>query len=56
MTQSPQPAQDILLLVAGLKGAIGSTLAVAIQALNHEPETVLPYLTTIPSGRLGQQS
>jgi len=46
MTQSPQPAQDILLLVAGLKGAIGSTLAVAIQALNHEPETVLPYLTT----------
>ena len=46
MTQSPQSAQDILLLVAGLKGAIGSTLAVTAQALNHEPETVLPYLTT----------
>ncbi len=46
MTKSPQSAKDILLLVAGLKGAIGSTLAVAVQALNHDPELVLPYLTT----------
>lgn len=36
----------LLLLVAGAKGAIGSTLAVAASALNHNPDLIRPYLMT----------
>jgi myo-inositol-1-phosphate synthase len=37
---------SIILLVAGAKGAVGSTTAAAISALGRNPEAVLPYLTT----------
>jgi myo-inositol-1-phosphate synthase len=36
----------LLLLVAGAKGAIGSTLAAALAALKTHPDRVTPYLTT----------
>ncbi len=36
----------LLLLVAGVKGAIGTTLAVAIAAMQETPELILPSLTT----------
>jgi len=39
-------SSSILLLTAGLKGAVGSTLAAAVAALDGSPEYVLPYLTT----------
>lgn len=38
--------RPLLLLVAGAKGAIASTLAVAVAACRRMPETVLPSLTT----------
>ncbi|MCF8040415.1 MAG: inositol-3-phosphate synthase, partial [Desulfohalobiaceae bacterium] len=41
--------QGLLLLAAGVQGAIGSTLAVAAAALNHTPELILPYLMTADS-------
>lgn len=41
----PQAA-SILLVIAGAKGAIGTTLAVAAANLRHRPETILPSLTT----------
>ena len=37
---------SLLLMVAGANGAVGSTLAVAIAALQKDPEVVLPSLTT----------
>ncbi len=40
--QSPQ----LLLLVAGAKGAIGTTLAAALAVLQSDPERILPGLTT----------
>jgi myo-inositol-1-phosphate synthase len=40
------PSASLLLLVAGAKGAVASTLAVALAALRREPEAVLPSLTT----------
>ena len=46
MAKSSPSKNSILLLVAGLKGAIGSTLAVAVQALSQDPDAVLPYLMT----------
>jgi myo-inositol-1-phosphate synthase len=39
-------SRPILLLVAGAKGAVGSTLAVAIATMKHRPEYVLSSLTT----------
>lgn len=39
-------ARSVLFLVAGAKGAVGSTLAVAIRTLFDRPEIVRPYLTT----------
>ena len=36
----------LLLLVAGAKGAIGSTLAAAVAAMQENPQLVLPGLTT----------
>jgi myo-inositol-1-phosphate synthase len=45
--ESPADAQKgLLLLVAGIKGAIGSTLAVAVQALQRNPDFILPSLMT----------
>ncbi len=40
---------SILLLVAGAKGAVGSTVAVLAAALKEKPEEVLPWLTTSES-------
>jgi myo-inositol-1-phosphate synthase len=37
---------QLLLLVAGAKGAVASTLAVATAALHQDPDLVLPSLTT----------
>ncbi len=37
---------SLLLLVAGAKGAVASTLAVALAAMRREPASVLPSLTT----------
>lgn len=34
------------LIVAGAKGAVGSTVAAAVAAAKNDPETVLPWLTT----------
>jgi myo-inositol-1-phosphate synthase len=38
--------QSILLMVAGAKGTIASTLSVAAAAARKDPESILPYLTT----------
>jgi myo-inositol-1-phosphate synthase len=47
MTPSPKIRHSpILLLIAGGKGAVASTLAVAVSALGRHPELVLPSLTT----------
>jgi myo-inositol-1-phosphate synthase len=50
--------KSLLLLVAGAKGAIGSTLAAAVTQLKHHPDSVLPYLTTAGkfSGLFPQQA
>jgi myo-inositol-1-phosphate synthase len=37
----------ILLLVAGVQGAVGSTVAAAVTALDTHPELVIPYLTSV---------
>ncbi|MEE8540279.1 MAG: inositol-3-phosphate synthase [Desulfobacterales bacterium] len=37
--------REILLIIAGAKGAVASTLAVAATALDTRPESVTPYLT-----------
>lgn len=37
---------SILLLLAGAKGAIGSTVCVAAHLLKHHPELICPWLTT----------
>ena len=37
---------NLLLLVAGAKGAVASTLAVALAAMQSHPDSVLPCLTT----------
>jgi len=39
-------SQPLLLLVAGAKGAVGSTLAVVVAAMSQRPESILPSLTT----------
>jgi len=46
MSLNPKSYSSLLLLVAGAKGAIGSTLAAAVSMLEHHPERILPYLTT----------
>ena len=45
-TPNSQANSPLLLLVAGAKGAIASTLAVAVTACRNAPDTVLPSLTT----------
>jgi myo-inositol-1-phosphate synthase len=39
-------SRPLLLLIAGAKGAIGSTLALASLIMRHQPEVITPYLTT----------
>ena len=39
-------SDSLLLLVAGAKGAVASTLAVALAAMRRDPASVLPSLTT----------
>ncbi len=46
MSLTPNVSKSLLLLVAGTKGAIGSTLAAAVSMLKHHPDKILPYLTT----------
>ncbi|MGW8188311.1 MAG: hypothetical protein ACWGNK_13620, partial [Desulfobacterales bacterium] len=47
MTDTGLPEKrPLLLLVAGAKGAIASTLAIAIKACRRTPEIVIPSLTT----------
>lgn len=41
-----ESAKGVLLLVAGAKGAIGSTLAASVVALHRDPDMVKPFLTT----------
>jgi myo-inositol-1-phosphate synthase len=50
MTDSNNSGKGMLLMIAGLNGAIGSTVAAAVAMLGHRPDAVFPYLTT--SGRL----
>ena len=45
MTNSSE-SQPLLLMVAGAKGAVGSTLAVVVSAMSQRPESILPNLTT----------
>ena len=44
--KSVQKSSPLLLLIAGAKGAVGSTVAVAGSALQKDTEKVLPNLTT----------
>lgn len=46
MDRPLDPTPRLLLLVAGAKGAIGTTLAAAVAALQTTPQQVLPGLTT----------
>jgi len=39
-------SRSLLLMVAGAKGAVASTLAVAVATLQKDPDTLLPSLTT----------
>jgi myo-inositol-1-phosphate synthase len=41
-------SRPLLLLIAGAKGAIGSTLAVAAAACRHDPAAIASHLTTEP--------
>jgi myo-inositol-1-phosphate synthase len=41
--------RPLLMLVAGAKGAVASTLALAVAALRRQPQLVLPSLTTVDS-------
>ena len=47
MTRSDKTdSEALLLLVAGAKGAVASTLAAAIAVMQHDPAPVVPSLTT----------
>jgi len=46
MKQHFSSTQPLVILVAGIGGAIGSTLCLAVEALRSSPELVRPYLTT----------
>ena len=47
MTRSDNTDSDaLLLLVAGAKGAVASTLAAAVTVMQHDPASVVPSLTT----------
>lgn len=47
MTES-ENVQCIVLLIAGAKGAVGSTIAAAVEMVKKKPELVAPFLTTLP--------
>ena len=48
MSDTPKAsAAPLLLLVPGIKGAIGSTLCLASRMQTHRPEIILPYLTAM---------
>jgi myo-inositol-1-phosphate synthase len=53
MTFENNSSGSILLLVAGVKGAIGSTLAAAAHLMRQSPELVVPSLTTCGEFDLG---
>ncbi|MBW1693130.1 MAG: inositol-3-phosphate synthase [Deltaproteobacteria bacterium] len=40
------PSRPLLLMIAGAKGAVGSTTAVAVAAMKNNPKSILPSLTT----------
>ena len=42
----PSNTGPLLLLIAGAKGAVASTVAVAVLALQRNPESILSSLTT----------
>ncbi len=46
MDRPSDSSTDLLLLLAGAKGAIGTTLAAAVAAMQENPKLVLPGLTT----------
>ncbi len=47
MTEDGQGVdRELLLIIAGAKGAVASTLAVAAAAFDTQPELIAPYLTT----------
>lgn len=47
MTSEPRIGKGpLVLMVAGAKGAVASTIAVAVAALQKNPHTILPWLTT----------
>jgi myo-inositol-1-phosphate synthase len=46
MENASETKPEILLLVAGAKGAIGTTLAAGVAALQENPQLILPGLTT----------
>lgn len=46
MDRPSEHTPKLLLLVAGIKGAIGTTLAAAVAAMQENPQLVLPGLTT----------
>lgn len=46
MVRKLETHPELLLLVAGAKGAIGSTLAASIAAMQNDPQLILPGLTT----------
>jgi NhaP-type Na+/H+ or K+/H+ antiporter len=39
-------SRRLLLMIAGVKGTVASTVAVAVAAMKKTPEAVLPSLTT----------
>jgi myo-inositol-1-phosphate synthase len=39
-------SKPLILMVAGAKGAVGSTVAVAVETMRKNPQTILPSLTT----------
>jgi myo-inositol-1-phosphate synthase len=42
----PLEARSLLVMIAGAKGAVGSTVAAAVAALQKNPDAVLPSLIT----------
>ncbi len=53
MSDTTAPTAPLLLLVPGIKGAIGSTLGMAAIIQRQQPERILPYLTAtdlLPAG------
>jgi len=47
MAERTATAAGALLLIAGARGAIGSTLATGAALLESEPQAILPYLTAV---------